>query len=150
MSRPVEATSALDLDTIKLILWASEYGSGHPNISRLYDKEAADGLSLSRGTFFNAVKGRRVTSQVLDSIDEMIAIRGWRAQYLAHLQDEHKNRVIQAFKKAWTSCSVCGHACSNCGAAESDKRRKAVTEFLKTDPLDVGCKIKERATSREE
>jgi hypothetical protein len=145
MSRPVEATSALDLDTIKLILWASEYGSGHPNISRLYDKEATDGLVVSRGTFFNAIKGRRVTSQVLDSIDEMVAIRGWRPKYLSHLQEQHNERVIQAFKKSWTSCSVCGHACSNCGAPESEKRRKAVTGFLKTDPATLGCKVREPA-----
>jgi hypothetical protein len=150
MGRPIEPTTPLDLDTIKLLIWVSEYGSGQPNISRLYDLEAREGLDIGRGTFFGAIKGRRVTQETISKLDEMIAIRGWRAQYLAHLQDEHKNRVIQAFKKAWTSCSVCGHACSNCGAAESDKRRKAVTEFLKTDPLDVGCKIKERATSREE
>jgi hypothetical protein len=61
MSRPIEATSPLDLDTVKIIVWASEYGTGQPNISRLYDKEASDGLDLSRGTFFNAVKGRKVT-----------------------------------------------------------------------------------------
>jgi hypothetical protein len=150
MGRPIEPTTPLDLDTIKLLIWVSEYGSGQPNISRLYDLEAREGLDIGRGTFFGAIKGRRVTQETISKLDEMIAIRGWRAQYLAHLQDEHKNRVIQAFKKAWTSCSVCGHACSNCGVAESDKRRKAVTEFLKTDPLDVGCKIKERATSREE
>ncbi len=143
MSRPIEATSPLDLDTIKIILWASEYGSGQPNISRLYDKEVGDGLDLSRGTFFNAVKGRRVTQQVIDKIDELIAIRGWQQKWVEHLRELHRQRVIQAFNNWWTSCSVCGHACPNCGAAKSEKRRKAVFEFLKTDPLDLGCKVQE-------
>jgi hypothetical protein len=98
MARPIEATFPLDLDTIKILVWASEYGSGHPNISRLYDNEAADGLDLSRGTFFNAVKGRRMTQQVVDKIDELIAIKGWRAKWIEHCREEHKKRVIRAFE----------------------------------------------------
>jgi ribosomal protein L37E len=150
MSRPVEATSALDLDTIKTILWASESGSGHPNVSRLYDVEAADGLPISRGTFFNAVKGRRVTSQVIDAIDELIAIRGWRAKYIEHCREEHKQRVIRAFENPKTYCSMCGHHCAHCGEPRSEKRRKAVSDFLKHDPVELGCRVREPATQREE
>lgn len=144
MSRPIEATSPLDLDTIKLLVWVSEYGTGQPNISRLYDKESTEGLDLSRGTFFNAVKGRKVTQHVVDKIDELIAIRGWRAKWLDHCREEHEKRVIQAFSKTWTSCSVCGHACTHCGEAGSEKRRKAVFDYLKTDPVDLGCKVRDR------
>lgn len=143
MSRPVEATSALDLDTIKILLWASEYGSGHPNISRLYDKEADDGLSISRGTFFNAIKGRKVTNHVIAAIDELIAIRGWQAQYLEHCREEHKRRVIKAFESPKSYCGICGHACAHCGGPRTEKRRKAVNDFLKQDPLDLGCKLRE-------
>jgi hypothetical protein len=150
MSRPVEATSALDLDTIKIILWASETKPGSPNISYLYDVEAADGLPVSRGTFFNAVKGRKVTNQVIDAIDEMIAIRGWRAKWVEHCREEHKQRVIRAFQNPKTYCSMCGHHCTNCGEPRSAKRRKAVTEFLKTDPIELGCVIRDPATQHEE
>jgi len=150
MGRPIEPTTPLDLDTIKLLLWASEYGSGQPNISRLYDIEAKDGLDIGRGTFFGAIKGRKVTQETVSKIDELIAVRGWMGKWIEHLKEEHAGRVIQAFKKSWTHCTTCGHQCSHCGAPESEQRRKAVTEFLKTDPLDVGCKIRERATSREE
>jgi hypothetical protein len=145
MSRPVEATSALDLDTIKTILWASERGSGHPNVSKLYDLEAADGLPISRGTFFNAIKGRKVTNQVIDAIDELIAIRGWRAKYIDYCREEHRRRVVRAFESPPSYCSVCGHACPSCGGPRSEKRRKAVKEFLKQDPLDLGCKVREPA-----
>lgn len=143
MSRPVEASSALDLDTIKILLWASEYGSGHPNISRLYDREAEDGLPISRGTFFNAIKGRKVTNHVIAAIDELIAIRGWQAQYLDHCREEHKRRVVKAFESPMSYCSVCGHACPNCGGPRTEKRRKAVKDYLKQDPLDLGCKLRE-------
>lgn len=144
MSRPIEATAALDLDTIKIILWASETKPGSPNISYLYDIEAADGLPISRGTFFNAVKGRRVTSQVIDAVDEMIAIRGWRAKYIEHCREEHKQRVIRAFQNPKTYCSMCGHSCNHCGDPRSARRRKAVTEFLKLDPVDLGCVVREQ------
>ena len=140
MSRPVEATNALDLDTVKILLWASEYGSGHPNISRLYDREAADGLDISRGTFFNAIKGRKVSNHVISAIDELIAIRGWQAQYLEHCREEHRRRVVRAFESPKSYCSVCGHGCQNCGGPRTEKRRKAVMDFLKVDPLDLGCK----------
>jgi len=143
MSRPVEATSPLDLDTIKIIVWASEYGSGHPNISRLYDNETSEGLDISRGTFFNAVKGRRVTQQVIDKVDELIALKGWRAKWLEHCREEHKKRVVRAFESSMNFCSVCGHGCSNCGSAKSEKRRKAVFAYLKMDPSDLGCKVRE-------
>lgn len=143
MGRPIEATLPLDLDTVKLLLWVSEYGSGQPNISRLYDREAADGLELGRGTFFGAIKGRNVTSDTIDKIDELIAIRGWKAKWLEHLREEHKNRVIQAFTKAGTYCSHCGKSCSHCGEARSEKRRKAVFDFLKMDPVDLGCKVRD-------
>jgi hypothetical protein len=142
MSRPVEATTALDLDTVKILLWASEYGSGHPNISRLYDKEAADGLDLSRGTFFNAIKGRKVSHHVIAAIDELIAIRGWQSQYLEHCRQEHKRRVVKAFESPPSYCSVCGHQCSLCGSPRTEKRRKAVFDFLKVDPMDLGCKLR--------
>ena len=144
MSRPVEATSPLDLDTVKIIVWASEYGSGHPNISRLYDNETSEGLDLSRGTFFNAVKGRRVTQQVIDKIDELIAIKGWRAKWLEHCREEHKKRVIRAFENPMNYCLVCGHNCPNCGEPKSDKRRKAVFSYLKMDPVDLGGKVQNR------
>jgi hypothetical protein len=150
MGRPIEPTMSLDVDTIKLLLWASEYGSGQPNISRLYDTEVQDGLDIGRGTFFGAIKGRKVTKDTVTKIDELIAVRGWMSKWTAHLREEHAKRVVQAFKKSWNYCSTCGHQCSHCGEAESEQRRKAVTEFLKTDPLDVGCKIKEKATQREE
>ena len=143
MSRPVEATSALDLDTIKIILWASETKPGNPNISNLYDTEAADGLPVSRGTFFNAIKGRRVTSQVIDAIDEMIAIRGWRMKWIEHCREEHKLRVIRAFESPKTYCAMCGHTCLNCGDPRSEKRRKAVSAFLKINPADLGCRVRE-------
>jgi hypothetical protein len=143
MSRPVEATSPLDLDTIRIIVWASEYGTGQPNISRLYDKESAEGLDISRGTFFNAVKGRKVTQQVINKVDELIAIKGWRSKWLDHCKEEHKQRVIQAFNKQWTSCSVCGHDCPNCGTAGSEQRRKAIFNYLKMDPVDLGCKVRD-------
>ena len=146
MGRPIEPTMSLDLDTIKLLLWVSEYGSGQPNISRLYDIEAKDGLDIGRGTFFGAIKGRRVTQETISKIDEMIAIRGWMGKWIEHLKEQHANRVVQAFKKTGGYCPSCGHTCSHCGEAESEQRRKAVTEFLKTDPLDVGCKIREKAT----
>jgi hypothetical protein len=143
MSRPIEATSPLDLDTVKIIVWASEYGTGQPNISRLYDKEAGDGLDLSRGTFFNAVKGRKVTQQVIDKIDELIAIKGWRAKWLEHCREEHKKRVIRAFESPPAYCSVCGHGCPNCGPSRSEPRRKAVFNYLKMDPTDLGCKVRD-------
>jgi hypothetical protein len=142
MGRPLEATFPLDLDTVKLLIWISEYGSGHPNISRLYDNEAADGLELGRGTFFGAVKGRKVTSDTVRKIDELIAIRGWQGLWSEHLQDEHRKRVIQAFNKTWTNCSVCGASCSHCGEAKSEQRRKAVFGYLKADPVDLGCKVR--------
>jgi hypothetical protein len=143
MGRPIEATLPLDLDTVKLLLWVSEYGSGQPNISRLYDREAADGLELGRGTFFGAIKGRNVTSDTIEKIDELIAVRGWRVKWLQHLREEHENRVIQAFTKGGTYCSVCGKSCSHCGEARSEKRRKAVFDFLKIDPVDLGCKVRD-------
>ena len=143
MSRPVEAASALDLDTIKILLWASEYGSGHPNISRLYEREADEGLSISRGTFFNAIKGRKVTNHVIAAIDELIAIRGWQAKYLEHCREEHKRRVVRAFESPRSYCSVCGRPCEHCGGPRSQRRRKAVTDFLKQDPIDLGCKIRQ-------
>jgi hypothetical protein len=143
MGRPIEATSPLDLDTIKLLLWASEYGSGKPNISRLYDQEAQDGLELARGTFFGAIKGRPVTKETAAKIDELVALRGWHAKWSEHLREEHHLRVVQAFKKTWTNCSVCGHECSHCGAAQSERRRKAVTDYLKTDPVKLGCVVQE-------
>jgi hypothetical protein len=142
MSRPVEATTALDLDTVKILLWASEYGSGHPNISRLYDRESADGLDLSRGTFFNAIKGRKVSHHVIAAIDELIAIRGWQPQYLDHCRQEHKRRVVKAFESPPSYCNVCGHQCSQCGGPRTEKRRKAVFDFLKVDPMDLGCKLR--------
>jgi hypothetical protein len=142
MGRPIEATFPLDLDTVKLLIWVSEYGSGHPNISRLYDNEAADGLDLGRGTFFGAIKGRNVTSDTVEKIDQLIAIRGWRAKWLDHLKVEHEKRVIQAFNKTWTNCSVCGRVCSHCGEAGSEKRRKAIFDYLKVDPIDLGCKVR--------
>lgn len=143
MSRPVEATSALDLDTIKILIWASEYGTGHPNISRLYDNEAADGLSLSRGTFFNAIKGRKVTNHVIEKVDELIALRGWRSKWLDHCREEHKRRVIKAFESPPAFCAVCGHACPNCGNPKSQKRRDAIKSYLKMDPVELGCKVRE-------
>jgi len=143
MSRPVEATSALDLDTIKILIWASEYGTGHPNISRLYDQEANDGLSLSRGTFFNAIKGRKVTNHVIEKIDELIALRGWRSKWLDHCREEHKHRVIKAFESPPAFCAVCGHACPNCGNPKSSKRRDAIKSYLKMDPVELGCKVRE-------
>ena len=143
MSRPVEATSALDLDTIKILIWASEYGTGHPNISRLYDNEAGDGLSLSRGTFFNAIKGRKVTNHVIEKIDELIALRGWRSKWLDHCREEHKRRVIKAFESPPAFCAVCGHACPNCGNTKSQKRRDAIKAYLKMDPVELGCKVRE-------
>jgi hypothetical protein len=142
MSRPVESTTALDLDTVKILLWASEYGSGHPNISRLYDREAADGLDISRGTFFNAIKGRSVSNHVIAAIDELIAIRGWQSQYLEHCRAEHKRRVVKAFESPPSYCNVCGHQCSHCGGPRTEKRRKAVFDFLKVDPMDLGCKLR--------
>lgn len=144
MSRPIEATGPLDMDTIKILLWASEYGTGKPNISRLYDAEAADGLDLARGTFFGAVKGRKVTQATIEKVDELITLRGWRSKWLDHCREEHKARVIQAFNKTWTNCTVCGHECSHCGSAKSEKRRKAVFGYLKTDPVDLGCKVRDR------
>lgn len=143
MSRPVEATAALDLDTIKILLWASETKPGAPNISHLYDVESRDGLPVSRGTFFNAVKGRKVTNQVIAAIDEMIAIRGWRNKWIEHCREEHKQRVIRAFESPKTYCSTCGHICEHCGEPKSAKRRKAVTAFLKTDPVELGCKVRD-------
>jgi ribosomal protein L37E len=143
MARPIEATSALDLDTIMILLWASEQGTGNPNISRLFDQELADGLDLSRGTFFNAVKGRKVTQHVLDKVDELIALRGWRAKWLEHCREVHKQRVIKAFDSAPTYCSVCGHGCTHCGLPKTEKRRQAVKSFLRTDPIDLGCKVRE-------
>lgn len=150
MGRPIEPTSALDLDTIKLLLWVSEYGTGQPNISRLYDTEVQDGLEIGRGTFFGAIKGRKVTQETISKIDEMIAIRGWTLKWTDHLREEHKKRVVQAFKKSWNHCPNCGHQCTNCGEAESEQRRKAVTEFLKTDPIELGCVIRDPATQHEE
>lgn len=150
MGRPIEPTSALDLDTIKLLLWVSEYGTGQPNISRLYDTEVQDGLEIGRGTFFGAIKGRKVTQETISKIDEMIAIRGWTLKWTDHLREEHKQRVIRAFQNPKTYCSMCGHHCTNCGEPRSAKRRKAVTEFLKTDPIDLGCVIREPATQHEE
>lgn len=143
MGRPIEPTAALDVDVIKLLLWVSEYETGQPNISRLYEREAAEGLDIGRGTFFGAIKGRKVTQETIAKIDELIALRGWTSKWTLHLKEEHRKRVIQAFKKSWNYCNTCGHQCSHCGEAESEQRRKAVTEFLKTDPLDVGCKIKD-------
>jgi hypothetical protein len=143
MSRPVEPTASLDLDTIKILVWASEYGSGHPNISRLYDNEAAEGLDLSRGTFFNAVKGRKVTQQVIDKVDELIAIKGWRAKWVEHCREEHKKRVVKAFENPMNYCSICGHSCPNCGPAKSEQRRKAIFNYLKMDPVDLGCKVRD-------
>lgn len=143
MGRPIEATFPLDLDTVKLLIWASEYGSGQPNISRLYDKEAAEGLELGRGTFFGAIKGRNVTNDTLRKIDELIAVRGWRSKWTEHLQEEHRKRVIQAFNKTWTNCSVCGTSCSHCGEAGTEQRRKAVFGYLKMDPTDLGCKVRD-------
>jgi hypothetical protein len=150
MSRPVEATSSLDLDTIKILLWASETKPGNPNISNFYDVESADGLPISRGTFFNAIKGRKVTNQVIEAIDELIAIRGWRSKWNDHCKEEHKLRVIRAFEKPKTYCSICGHACSHCGDPRSDKRRKAVTSFLKLDPVELGCKVREPVKTEED
>ena len=144
MSRPIEATSPLDLDTIKIILWASEYGTGKPNISRLFDIEVTDGLDLARGTFFGAVKGRKVTQTTIDKIDELIALRGWRAKWLEHCREEHKRRVQRAFESPQAHCQVCGHGCPNCGSAKSEKRRKAVFSYLKMDPVDLGCKVRDR------
>lgn len=143
MGRPIEATSPLDLDTVKLLIWVSEFGSGQPNISRLYDREISEGLDLGRGTFFGAIKGRNVTSDTIAKLDELIAIRGWRSKWVEHLRVEHEKRVLQAFNKTWTNCSVCGHACSHCGEAGSEKRRKAVFGYLKTDPADLGCKVRD-------
>ena len=141
MGRPIEPTSPLDTDTIKLLLWVSEYGTEQPNIGRLYDREVSEGLDLGRGTFYGAIKGRKVTKDTLTKIDELIAIRGWGSKWTEHLREEHKKRVIQAFNKQWTSCSVCGHNCPNCGEPKSDKRRKAVFGYLKMDPVDLGCKV---------
>jgi hypothetical protein len=143
MGRPIEPTSSLDTDTVQLLLWVSEYGTGQPNIGRLYDKEVTDGLDIGRGTFYGAIKGRKVTKETADKIEELIAIRGWGSKWVEHLREEHKKRVIQAFNKQWTNCSVCGHACSNCGVSKSEKRRKAVFGYLKTDPVDLGCKVRE-------
>jgi hypothetical protein len=143
MGRPIEPTSSLDADTVQLLLWVSEYGTGQPNVGRLYDKEVTDGLDLGRGTFYGAIKGRKVTKETAAKIDELIAIRGWMTKWTEHLREEHKKRVIQAFNKQWTNCSACGHACSNCGAAKSEKRRKAVFGYLKTDPAELGCKVRE-------
>lgn len=142
MSRPVEATSALDLDTIKILFWASEYGTGYSNISRLYDQEVDDGLSLSRGTFFNAVKGRKVTNHVIEKIDELIALRGWRSKWLDHCREEHKRRVIKAFESPQAFCQVCGHVCPNCGNTKSQKRREAIKSYLKMDPVELGCRVR--------
>ena len=143
MGRPIEPTSSLDADTVQLLLWVSEYGTGQPNVGRLYDKEVTDGLDLGRGTFYGAIKGRKVTKETAAKIDELIAVRGWMAKWTEHLREEHKKRVIQAFNKQWTNCSACGHACSNCGAAKSEKRRKAVFGYLKTDPIELGCKVRD-------
>lgn len=145
MGRPIEPSMSLDLDTIKLLLWISEYETGQPNISRLYEREAADGLDIGRGTFFGAIKGRKVTQETIRKIDELIAVRGWFAKWTAHLREEHNRRVIQAFKKTWNNCSICGHECLHCGPAESDKRRKAVSAFLKTDPIELGCKVRDQS-----
>lgn len=144
MGRPIEATQALDLDTIKLLLWASEYGSGKPNISLLYENEVHEGLHMARGTFFGAIKGRRVTQDTIQKVDELIALRGWQSKYIEHLRDEHKKRVLQAFGKPVAYCSICGHACQNCGAPNSEQRRKAIKGFLKLDPLEVGGKVRDR------
>lgn len=141
MGRPIEATSALDLDTIKLLLWVSEFGTGQPNISRLYEVEAAEGLDMGRGTFFGAVRGRKVTQETLQKIDELIAVRGWQAKWLDHLQQEHRQRVIQAFGRPNTGCVVCGHVCPKCGKPHSEQRRKAIKDYLKIDPVDLGCKV---------
>jgi|GEM_PF-4213562 len=141
MSRPIEATSSLDLDTIKVLLWASEYGTGQPNVSRLYDRESVDGLTLSRGTFFNAVKGRKVTNHVIEKIDELIALRGWRSKWLDHCREEHRQRVIRAFGSPQAFCQVCGHACPNCGNPKTQRRREAVKAYLKIDPVDLGCRV---------
>jgi hypothetical protein len=147
MGRPIEPSMSLDIDTIKLLLWASEYGTGQPNVSRLYDLEASEGLDIGRGTFFGAIKGRKVTRETISKIDELIAVRGWMAKWTEHLQEEHKKRVIQAFRKPGSYCAICGHQCSHCGEAESSQRRKAVTEFLKTDPVAIGCKVREPAST---
>jgi hypothetical protein len=143
MGRPIEPTSPLDVDTVQLLLWVSEYGTGQPNVGRLYDKEVTDGLDIGRGTFYGAIKGRKVTKETAAKIDELIAIRGWMTKWTEHLREDHKKRVVQAFNKQWTNCSACGHACSNCGAAKSEKRRKAVFGYLKTDPAELGCKVRE-------
>lgn len=143
MGRPIEPTSPLDTDTVQLLLWVSEYGTGQPNIGRLYDLEAAHGLDIGRGTFYGAIKGRKVTKETAARIDELIAIRGWSAKWVEHLREEHKKRVIQAFGKQWTSCSVCGHDCPNCGAAGTEQRRQAVFSYLKVDPVELGCKIRD-------
>ena len=147
MGRPIEPTFPLDTDTVRLLLWISEYGTGQPNVSRLYDREATEGLELGRGTFFSAIKGRKVAKETVVKIDELIAVRGWMAKWTEHLREEHKKRVIQAFNKTWTSCSVCGHDCPNCGAAKSETRRKAVFSYLKTDPVDLGCKLDDGGTA---
>ena len=143
MGRPIEPTSSLDIDTVQLLLWVSEYGTGQPNVGRLYDREVSDGLDLGRGTFYGAIKGKKITKETAEKIDEMIAIRGWRSKWIEHLREGHKNRVIQAFNKEWTNCSVCGHVCTNCGTAKSAKRRKAVSSYLKMDPVDLGCKVRD-------
>ena len=143
MGRPIEATSPLDTDTIRLLIWVSEYGSGQPNISRLYDREASEGLDLGRGTFFGAIKGRPVTRETMAKIDELIALRGWQPKYVEHLQEEHKRRVIQAFQQHSTYCVACGHKCPHCGNPNTEKRRQAVKSFLKTDPIDLGCKVRD-------
>jgi hypothetical protein len=69
MGRPIEPTSPLDIDTVQLLLWVSEYGTGQPNIGRLYDREASEGMDLGRGTFYGAIKGRKVTRDTTDKID---------------------------------------------------------------------------------
>jgi len=145
MGRPIEATGPLDLDTIKLLLWVSEYGTGQPNISRLYDRESADGLAIGRGTFFSAIKGKSVTQETVAKIDEMIALRGWKEPWLEHLREEHKRRVVQAFKHLSTHCPACGHECSHCGKPQTEKRRQAVKAFLKTDPVDLGCRVHDQS-----
>ena len=56
---------------------------------------------------------------------------------------QHKKRVIRAFESPPAYCSVCGHACPNCGSPKSEQRRKAVHSYLKMDPTDLGCKVRD-------